>query len=90
MGKVLKESLAVSSNANVNANATVNANVVVSFKPIHPLVLVLPSKEATDLNLKESVAVLQILLAVQLSKSECDVTWIGECTQTNHCCCLFI
>ena len=68
------------SSDNISTNSSSNINAIVSFKPVHPIVLVLPSKDPAELNLKESVTALQILLAVHLSKSECDVTWIGECT----------
>lgn len=80
MRKALAINATANANANTNTKTNTNVNVIFSFKPIHPIVLVLPSKDSTELNLKESVAALQILLAMHLSKSEYDVTCIEECT----------
>lgn len=49
------------------------------FKPAHQIVLVVPSKSAAELKLRESLAVLKVLLAMKAKKIECDLVTLNEC-----------
>ena len=52
---------------------------VVKFKPAHQIVLVVPSKAAAELKLRESLAVLKVILAMKAKKIECDLVTLSEC-----------
>ena len=53
------------------------------FKPAHQIVLLVPSKLASELKLRESLAVLKVLLAMKVKGVECDVVTLRECTCGN-------
>ena len=50
------------------------------FKPTQQIVLVVPSKSASELKLRESLAILKVLLAMKLKRVECDMVTLSECT----------
>lgn len=52
---------------------------VEKFKPSHQIVLVVPSKSAAELKLRESLAVLKMLLALKAKRIECDMVTLSEC-----------
>ena len=59
---------------------------VEKFKPTHPVVFVVPCKQAEELSgldLKGSLTVLQVLLALHLSKTPYDLVLASECTHEN-------
>lgn len=54
-------------------------SAVEKFKPSHQIVLVVPSKSAAELKLRESLSVLKVLLALKAKKIECDLVTLSEC-----------
>lgn len=59
---------------------------VEKFKPTHPVVFVVPCKKAEELSgldLKGSLTVLKVLLALHLSKTPYDLVLASECTHEN-------
>lgn len=49
------------------------------FKPTQQIVLVVPSKTASELKLRESLAVLKVLLAMKVKGVACDIVTLSEC-----------
>lgn len=49
------------------------------FKPTHPFIVVVPSKVASELKLKESLTLAKILLAFRLKKVNYDLVTLNEC-----------
>lgn len=49
------------------------------FKPSHPFVLVVSSRNVQEMKLKESLIVLRCLLGMKVKKIECDIVVLSEC-----------
>lgn len=63
----------------MSATSTTPAVPAAKFKPAHQIVLVVPSKSAAELKLRESLAVLKVFLAMKAKKIECDLVTLSEC-----------
>lgn len=50
------------------------------FKPTHPFVIVVPSRDLKP-SLNESLVLLKVLIALQLKGMECDFVSLSECTR---------
>lgn len=62
--------------------ATLETGLPAKFKPKHPIVLVLSSLEARQLSLKQAIGTLQVLLALNLSKTPFDLVTVNDCKWT--------
>lgn len=59
-------------------------STAVAFKPTHPLVLVVPTKAADELKLKESLSIAKLLVALQFKKIQCDLVTLSECKDSRN------
>jgi len=62
----------------MSTSTTTTTAVPEKFKPTHPLILVVPSRDFNP-SLKESLVLLKALLAIQLKGMECDFVGMSEC-----------
>lgn len=53
------------------------------FKPTHPFILVVPSRDSKP-TLNESLVLLKVLLALQSKGMECDFVNLSECKRPEH------